>query len=126
MPQDKPRPEARMKLRDWIDAGTPIALCIGTLSVSVWLSFAYDNSEWLQRAGSVVVCLSVWLEIQQQLAKAPVVNTSVRINGMPTLSAPDVPKARKVLHLIAWGGLLVGTLIWGYGDLLFQFEDLAT
>ncbi|MCY3597486.1 MAG: hypothetical protein OXG71_08655 [Rhodospirillales bacterium] len=120
MPQDEPRPEARMELRDWIDAGTPIALCIGTLSVSVWLSFAYDNPEWFQRAGSVVVCLSVWLEIQQLLAKAPVA-TRVTINDRSVFVAPDVPKARKALHLIAWGGLFVGTLIWGYGDLLFRF-----
>ena len=58
MPQDEPRPETRMELRDWTGAGTPIALCIGTLSVSAWLSFAYRNPEWLagRICGGVSFC----------------------------------------------------------------------
>lgn len=113
--------EARMKPKDWIEAGMPIALCAVTFGVSAWLSLTHDDPEWFQRAGSVIVCLSVWLEIQQQLAKAPVVNNSLILSGKPALSAPDVPKARKALHWISWTGLFIGTIIWGYGDLLFQF-----
>ena len=31
-----------------------------------------------------------------------------------------IPTVRNLFHWIAWGGIVIGTLIWGYGDLFFE------
>ena len=36
------------------------------------------------------------------------------------MTEPHIPTIRKLFHWIAWSGIVIGTLIWGYGDLLFE------
>ena len=36
------------------------------------------------------------------------------------MTEQHIPTVRKWLHRIAWGGIVIGTLIWGYGDLFFE------
>ena len=77
------------------------------------------EGEWLQRCGAIVVLISVILEIRQSMAKQPQA-TTVTINDNPVMTEPHIPTVRKRLHRIAWGGIVIGALIWGYGDLFFE------
>ena len=89
------------------------------LIVSLWFSFTLREGEWLQRSGAIVVLISVILEVRQSLAKQPQ-PTKTLINSSPVMTEPHIPTIRKLFHWIAWSGIVIGTLIWGYGDLLFE------
>ena len=51
-----------------------------TLIVSLWFSVTLREGEWFQRSGSIVVLISVILEIRQSLAKQPQANYWVMID----------------------------------------------
>ena len=89
------------------------------LVVSLWFSVTLGEGEWFQRSGAIVVLISVILEIRQSMAKQPQTTSTVFIEGKPVMTEPHIPTERKLLHRIAWGGIVIGTIIWGYGDLIF-------
>ena len=89
------------------------------LIVSLWFSVTLREGEWFQRSGAIVVLISVILEIRQSLAKQPQANSWVTINKSPVVTEKHIPTERKLFHWIAWVGIVIGTLIWGYGDLFF-------
>ena len=41
---------------------------------------------------------------------------------MPQLLHQSVPRVHEWFHRVAWIGIVLGTLIWGYGDLVFTFS----
>ena len=90
-----------------------------SLVTSLWFSVALREGEWFQRSGAVVVLISVILEIRQSLAKQPKANSKMFIGGTPVMIEQHIPTVRNLFHWIAWGGIVIGTLIWGYGDLFF-------
>ena len=42
------------------------------------------------------------------------------LNGKPSLVDAETPTVRKLFHWIAWTGIVIGTLIWGYGDIFID------
>ena len=88
------------------------------LVVSLWFSVTLREGEWFQRSGAIVVLISVILEIRQSMAKQPQ-STASTINGNPVMTESHILTVRKLFHWIAWVGIVIGTLIWGYGDLFF-------
>ena len=89
------------------------------LAVSLGFNITLREGEWFQRSGAIVVLISVILEIRQSMAKQPQATAST-INGNPVMTEPDIPTVRKLFHWIAWVGIVIGTLIWGYGDLFLE------
>ena len=98
-----------------------ILAIVSSLLVSLGISVAQNSGEWFQRSGSLIVLFSVVLEIRQTLAKQPIPSEKVFVGGLPAATSPPVSKSRKWFHRVAWFGIVVGTLIWGYGDLFFNF-----
>ena len=90
------------------------------LVVSLWFSATLREGEWFQRSGAIVVLISVILEIRQSMAKQPQPTSNVFAEGNPVMTEQHIPTVRKLLHRIAWSGIVIGTLIWGYGDLFFE------
>ena len=88
--------------------------------VSLGFSVAHNSGDWFQRSGSLIVLFSVILEIRQTLSKQPKPTTAT-LNDVPIATSLPVSKAVKWFHRVAWIGIAFGTLIWGYGDLLFEF-----
>ena len=80
----------------------------------------YFERGGMGRSGAIVVLISVLLEIRQSIAKQPQANPKFSAGGNPVMTAQHIPTVRKWLHRIAWGGIVIGTLIWGYGDLFFE------
>ena len=90
------------------------------LAVSLGFSITLREGEWFQRSGAIVVLISVILEIRQSMAKQPQADYKFIFVGNPVMTKQHFPTVRNLFHWIAWGGIVIGTLIWGYGDLFFE------
>ena len=112
--------EMKKKSKLFFDCLLILAI-VCSFSVSLYFSVAENSGEWLQRSGSLIVLFSVVLEILQTLAKQPIPSDWVFINNVPAATSPPVSKTSKWFHKFARFGIVIGTLIWGYGDLLFEF-----
>ncbi|MDE2915045.1 MAG: hypothetical protein OXL68_19260 [Paracoccaceae bacterium] len=88
------------------------------LAGSAHVSLTTGEGEWFQRSGSLLVLFSAIVEIQQTAKKQPK-EAGVTINGSPITVRDPVPTMSKLLHALAWGGIVTGTAVWGYGDLMF-------
>ena len=91
-----------------------------SLLFSLCASIVSGEGAWFQRSGSLLVLFSVILEIRQEKALQPHASTGVTINGMPVLAERTASALNKWLRRIAWGGIIGGTFVWGYGDLIFM------
>jgi len=95
-----------------------VACCF---SVGSYLfSQATGESHWFGRSGAVVVLLSVWVEtrnysVQQRLNDCRQ-SAAGFIGGLP--QDWSMPRRRKLLEYVTLLIVLMGTLIWGYGDLV--------
>ena len=99
-----------------------IALVIAfsiTLFSSALVSYLLNDGEWFQRFGSLCVLFSALLEIQQTLKKEPRSSRSVSVEGRPLMKSPSISLLDVWFHRAAWIGIVVGTVVWGYGDLVF-------
>ena len=94
---------------------------LGTLAVlcSAIASSIVENGEWFQRSGSLCVLFFVLLEIHEAQSKKPTPSDSVSVGSLPSLTYQQVPRVHEWFHRLAWFGIVVGTLIWGHGDLPF-------
>lgn len=92
---------------------------LAVVLVSAYASHASGNGEWFQRSGSVFVLISVVVEIQQTLAQQPTPSPSHFSHGARVMTQPSISAVSKWLRWIARAGIVIGTGIWGYGDLVF-------
>lgn len=89
--------------------------------VSAAASIKTNDPLWFSRSGSLVVLISVIIEyrnltVQQKLNEIAQESTAYR-NAEP--EKWRVPTSRKSFDLIVRLTIVVGTVVWGYGDLLF-------
>ena len=96
-----------------------LVLALAAPSISMYIdvtdSFYPDEVNWLSRSGSLVVLFAVMLEFRQQtLTVSPQVTDAF---GKPAfLAGKEMNGPRKTFHIIALLLSVIGTLIWGYGD----------
>jgi hypothetical protein len=93
---------------------------LGPVLVSAYVSFATGEGHWFQRSGALMVLFSVAVEYhRRRMAERSV-----------PVEREDGLRPSRFKHLFAkfWGNIpyvcymaiAVGTLIWSYGDLLFD------
>jgi len=73
---------------------------------------------WFQRSGSVTVLFAVWTEYNLSKANGYISPSGIITNEQEELSN----KYKLAYNLIRYFGVLlaiVGTMIWGYGDLIY-------
>jgi len=74
---------------------------------------------WFQRCGAIVVTLAVWIEIKNNA-----ISGYIYPSGISTSEYVVLKKDYGLyFNLIKWSGFIlaiIGTLIWGYGDILLQ------
>lgn len=97
-----------------------LALGLVAVATSFVVSYLTGDGGWFQRSGSVIVLLSVFLEICYSILKEPIPSNTVFIEKKPAVTHPKLKSVDSIFHGLAWLGILGGTLIWGYGDLLFS------
>lgn len=86
--------------------------------VSAGISSSLGEWEWFQRSGSLLVLFSVALEYRQSQLAQPVRSTSMFIEGRPAAMGYELPRIRKWMYRYAITAIVLGTLMWGYGDLV--------
>jgi len=97
-------------------------IIIGYLFLAFFLFFGIykQNGILFSRSGSILVIFSAIVEyriVMNQIMKQQFTNgmtTSLRTIA----SAPNLTRGEKIIRLIAHMSVLLGTLVWGYGDLL--------
>ncbi len=102
------------------------SLLVGAVLLTI-TSFILDiyfcGFNWFARSGALMVLLAAIVEfrisghiyddIQRSQLTSSIVNSSIPLKAKPT-------KKRKKIAITAHTLLVVGTIIWGYGDLIWS------
>jgi hypothetical protein len=104
---------------DWLILGGAVLVGVA----SVFGDYVSESYNWFSRSGSIVVLLSVVVEyrisshiyedIQRADFQQSKINLLVPIKAKPTKQRKRVSNAAHFL-------LVLGTIIWGYGDLAWS------
>ncbi|WP_299178790.1 hypothetical protein [uncultured Neptuniibacter sp.] len=93
-----------------------IAISMPFYLVSPYLSENETLSTWFQRSGSLMVIIAIITEF-----KLYSLNDYFDLNNTRMFVPVDLPKTYKstyfVISIVALMSMLIGTLIWGYGDI---------
>ena len=89
----------------------PCLLCLSIFSLSLYLDIENTNNKmfWLQRSGSVITILGVWIAFHEARESMKLVDGSLFIET-------NLPYKYISLSII-----IIGTLLWGYGDIPFKW-----
>jgi len=91
-------------------------------AASLCVSFMRSEPHWFLRSGSIMVLLSAIVEyqnfkIQQKINEKATEGSGALAGGVGIIAQP---KSRQLLLNFTHFTLVLGTLIWGYGDLLMK------
>ena len=90
--------------------------------VSAIASVKTGNALWFSRSGSLVVLISAFIQFRNY-------STQQKLNEIAQESTayygaePEkwkIPKIRKTFDKVVLFTIVLGTVVWGYGDLLFK------
>lgn len=103
---EKPKESLKSK---WINVYLPLIICciIFLLSLTADL-FLQEQQFWLQRSGSIITILGAWVAFHESRESIKLIDDCLFMNN-------ELPY--KWLSLVC---IIVGTLLWGYGDLPFK------
>jgi hypothetical protein len=92
------------------------------VTVSVYISFLWSEPHWFSRSGSIMVLLAVMVEyhnfkVQQKINEKATEGSGTIGGGVGKIGQP---KYRQLLSGFTHFTIVLGTLIWGYGDLLIK------
>ena len=103
----------------WFDATLLIA-AVGAPLFSASLSFDTGRDDWFQRSGSLMVLISTILEFRQGYAALEAWAAVKRRSSAGVAVLGQLPTPRKAIAVIALALVVLGTIIWGYGDLMIK------
>ena len=107
-----------------------LALFVG--GVSLWYSIFQQDYLWISRAGSVITVLGLLLTIKHSIfSEYRDIHSIVREKYHYAVYAPErdseeykkqIKHTKKIIRdeRMGFGTTIVGTIIWGYGDLIVQ------
>jgi hypothetical protein len=105
-------------MKEYLDDIMFIMAAIGAPAISMWLDSGAEAGYWLQRSGSITVMFAIALEYRQATFSSSERSSSVFMNGVAALqNDSSLPPIRQKLKKIAIYLAIIGTFIWGYGDL---------
>jgi len=106
---------------------TPCLLIVAVFApISAWFGFAnfYDDSSvWFQRSGSIIVLCAVWVEFvlfNINHISNPISTSGKSWNDEKISNTFTVKYSKAIRFLKYFAALMaiVGTFIWGYGDIV--------
>ena len=104
--------------------GAPVLSALGAPMLSALLSSDTGEAHWFQRSGSLTVLFAVILEFWTTTivkdARDAAWAAAKRRSWAGTAVLGQLPTPRKVIALIALVLMVLGTIIWGYGDLIIS------
>lgn len=96
---------------DWIWIAATVLSLVAAFALPLVFSWSCDHT---QRAGSLAVVFSIILYHYQY----NFLYAMKRLNSMAFKTGKQMPAKRKKLQHLATVFLVIGTVIWGYGDLI--------
>lgn len=75
---------------------------------------------WLQRSGSLMVLFAVILDFRQYSFAESEEAEGVFINGKAPIIGRVIPVPRQYIQKVSIALAVIGTFIWGYGDVPFK------
>jgi hypothetical protein len=90
---------------------------------SLWaLSIDLNGSTefWFQRSGSIMVIFAVLLEFNLFKYNSVEEAGTVYVEGQAVSKGGALPTFKKIIKVFGFILAILGTLIWGYGDLPFK------
>lgn len=94
----------------------------GVNTISLYSSFITTEGHWFARSGSLLVMFGAFLEFRNFSFRKKldqIAQQSTKYYG----AKPEKwvsPKKREILDRVVLFTLVYGTVVWGYGDLLFK------
>ncbi|MBD3895682.1 hypothetical protein IEI94_07430 [Halomonas sp. ML-15] len=102
-----------------IEAGLMGLALLPTL-VSFYISLVTGDGHWFQRSGALMVLFSVGVEYHRKhLMSCQYLSLSETTEGVSTRMARIIIRFWRAVPFACYFAIVVGTLIWSYGDLLF-------
>lgn len=80
----------------------------------------FEHAEWFSRSGAIMVLLAVVVEYQLAARSYRELLNSIATASVAPI-APKQPKTENILSKISHVAIILGTVIWGYGDLFFEY-----
>lgn len=112
-----------MKHRKYTIEWSLIGVAILVAAVSVIADYYSTDYNWFARSGSVVVLLAAFIEFK---VSSHIYDDIQRIQFLQATVEMPVPfkakptKSRRNVSFVAHILLVTGTIIWGYGDLIWS------
>lgn len=99
---------------------TWLGLAFLCVIISIVVSLAWPQGNWFCRSGAVMVLLSVIVEFHLGKLQQESNTSAIQIAGVVGVPySGDLPLIKQYLAKTAHIFVIMGTLIWGYGDLIF-------
>jgi hypothetical protein len=98
-----------------------ILLSVGPMMMSAYVSYVTGDGHWFQRSGSLMVLFSAAVEYRRSYQRKLAADSSSDEHGEAlrrAVKAQSQPFWRSIPY-VCYLQIFLGTLIWGYGDLLF-------
>lgn len=95
-----------------------LVLAILWVVCSFLLSLAYPKGNWFCRSGAVMILLAVCVEFHLGKLQQSSNSRAAIVAGLGVPSSSDLPKIKRRFAITAHVFAILGTLIWGYGDLI--------
>lgn len=87
--------------------------------VSLNSSFGYEPATFFARSGAVLVVLGIFVEFQLAKESQKMQYNTFIAKSKGYKSIPFLPVRHRILSWAAHVSVVLGTLVWGYGDLWY-------
>lgn len=86
--------------------------------VSYFYSISGEPDIWFARSGAILVLFAIIVEYRLSKMLQTEINNSNVVAGLGIPAGVSVPKANSILSIVTHITVLLGTIVWAYGDLL--------
>ena len=105
----------------WIDIlFTLLAVVPVIYSFYIDINTVQNEYYWFQRSGSIMVLFAVALDFEQSKYTKTQSSSSLMVEGKPAIVGQVLSTTRIYIQRFSIVLIVLGTAIWGYGDLLFK------
>lgn len=87
--------------------------------VSLNSSFGYEPATFFARSGAVLVVLGIFAEFQLAKESQKILYNNFVAKAKGYKSVPFLPVRHRILSWAAHLSVVLGTVVWGYGDLWY-------
>ncbi|GHC17908.1 hypothetical protein [Aidingimonas halophila] len=94
-------------------------MAIVPVMISLYLSFITNDGQWFQRSGALMVLFSIGVEYHRKQELHPAKRRDGALTVASSRLAGTVQRCWRAIPFVCYLAVVIGTLIWSYGDLLF-------